>query len=106
MLNGILAVRHAQLLIQITNMCFDGGGGHVQLTGNLLVAVAGIDKPQHLPFALSQRAGANKFRHLRVVQQTFNEALVKVGEFMPVMLVNIAQNTLGAVLLSSGSVLS
>ncbi len=99
MLNGILAVRHPQLLIQVTDMRFNRSGGHVQLTGNLLVAVAGIDKSQDLPFALGQRAGADKLRHFRVVQQPFDEALVKVGELMPMMLVDIAQNTLGAVLL-------
>ena len=52
MLNGILAVRDAQLLIQIANMRFNRGGGNVQLAGNLLIAVAGIDKSQYLPFAL------------------------------------------------------
>ena len=34
-----------------------------------------------------------------MVQQPLDEALVKVGEFVAMMLVNIAQNTLGAVLL-------
>ena len=40
MLHRILTVRHAQLLIQIANVRFDGGRRHRQLTGNLLVAVA------------------------------------------------------------------
>ena len=34
-----------------------------------------------------------------MVQQPFNEVFVKVGEFVAMMLINIAQNTLGAVLL-------
>ena len=40
MLHRILTVRHAQLLIQIADMRFDGGCRHRQLTGNLLIAVA------------------------------------------------------------------
>ena len=55
MLYRILTMRHTQLLIQITNVRFDGGRRHRQLTGNLLVAVAGIDQPQHLPFPLGER---------------------------------------------------
>ena len=45
MLNGILAVRDAQFLIQIANMRFNRGGRDIQFAGNLLVAVTGIDKP-------------------------------------------------------------
>ena len=40
MLHRVLTVRHAQLLIQIANVRFDGGCRHRQLTGYLLVAVA------------------------------------------------------------------
>ena len=58
-LDRILTVRHAQFLIQITDMRLDGGRRYRQFASDLLVAVAGIDQPQHLPFALRQRAGAD-----------------------------------------------
>ncbi len=79
-------------------MGFDGGCRHVQFTGNLLVAVAWIDKPQHLPLTLGERAGTDELRHFRVVQQALDEAFVEVGELMTMVLVNFTQNALGAVL--------
>ena len=43
MLHRVLTVGDAQFLIQVANMGLDGGGRHVKLAGNLLVAVAGLD---------------------------------------------------------------
>lgn len=39
-----------------------------------------------------------------MIQQSLDEPFVKVGEFVAMMLVDVAQNTLGAMLLSSGNV--
>ncbi|MNT86003.1 hypothetical protein D3C72_2262420 [compost metagenome] len=64
----------------------------------MLIAVARINQPQYLPFTLRQRAGADQFRHLRVRQQAFDKVLIKVREFMSMMLIYLTQNTLGAVL--------
>jgi hypothetical protein len=64
LLYRFLAMGYAQLLVQVTDMGFDGGSRHVQFAGNLIVAVAGINQPQNLPFALRQRAGADQFRYL------------------------------------------
>ena len=79
-------------------MRFDGGCRHVQLAGNLLVAVARVDKPQNLPLTLGERAGADKLRHFRMIQQAFDEAFIEVGKLVTVVLVNLTQNALGAVL--------
>ena len=89
---------HAELLVQVADVRLDGGSRHVQLTGDLVVAVAGIDQPQHLPFALGERAGADQLRHLRVGQQLIDEVLVKMRELVPMMLVDVAQNALGTML--------
>ena len=98
MLHRILAVRHAKLLVQVADMRLNGRRGNSQLTGNLLVAVARINQTENLPFTLGQRAGTDQLRDVRVGEQAFNEPFIKVGEFVAVMLVNLAQNTLRTML--------
>ena len=99
MLHRILAMCDAELLVQIADVRLDGRCRDGQLSGDLLVAVARINQSQNLPFALGQRAGADKFRHFRVSKQTLNEPFIEVGKFMAVVLVNLTQNALGAVLI-------
>ena len=36
------ALGHAQLLIEVTDMGFNGGSGNIKLAGDLIVAVAGV----------------------------------------------------------------
>nr|AUN36466.1 carbon starvation protein A [uncultured bacterium] len=63
----ILAMGHAEFLIQIADMRFDGGCRDFQFSGNLLIAVTRVDQPQYLPFTLRQRAGADQFRYFRMI---------------------------------------
>ncbi len=63
----ILAMGHAEFLIQIADMRFDGGCRDFQFSGNLLIAVTRVDQPQYLPFTLRQRAGADQFRYFRTI---------------------------------------
>ena len=98
MLHGSLTVGDAEFLVQIADMRLDGGCRHFQFTRYLLIAITGVNQPQDLPFTLGQRAGADQFWHFRMIQQTFNEILIEMGEFMPMMLIDFSQNTLRTML--------
>ena len=99
MLHRILTMCDAKFLVQIADVRLDGRCRDGQLSGDLLVAVARINQSQNLPFALGQRTGVDKLRHFRMSKKTLNESFIEVGEFMAVVLVNLAQNALGAVLI-------
>ncbi len=58
-------------------MGLDRGRGDVEVLGDLLVGLAGVDQAEHLPFTSGQRRVAQQFGHVGAVDDVLDHRLVE-----------------------------